>query len=51
MEEKKEEELHTIEFTYKLVYDEPEHHEHRYNSKGECECGKILPDIRPYPGV
>lgn len=49
MEEKREEELHTIEFTYKLVYDEPENHEHRYNLKGECTCGKVLPDIKPYP--
>jgi len=24
-------------------------HEHRYNSKGECVCGKVLADIRPYP--
>jgi hypothetical protein len=30
---------------------EPSTHEHQYNRKGECPCGKVLPDIKPYPIV
>lgn len=27
-------------------------HDHQYNKKGECSCGKVLPDdIRQYPSI
>lgn len=61
MEEKKQNEIYIVsepkfvgELRARSLFEsqiEPSTHEHRYNKKGECECGKVLPDIRPYPGV